>query len=263
MTRIAVVTGGASGIGKALATELVRRGVDVTVADIKDHEAVANELGCNGSRVDVTDAEAVHDLITGVKARHGRLDFLFNNAGIGVNGRTEEMTLEHWRRSIEVNLVGVVHGVHAAYPIMIEQGFGWIVNTASLAGLIPVPLLVPYVTAKHAVVGLSTALRAEASAHGVKVMAVCPGFVDTPLLDNINPGLPQTNVGRHTREIAVAAQGSLYPPDAVARDVMRGLERDQPIVISPGWARNAWWITRLSPRLILRLAERAARRALT
>ena len=120
--------------------------------------------------------------------RHGRIDLFYDNAGIAVAGGIEELTPPHWDSAIDVNLRGVIHGVEAVYPVMRAQGHGHIVITASLAGLIPVPLLGPYTVTKHAVVALARVLRLEAAASGVKVTAVCPAFVDTPLLDNINPG---------------------------------------------------------------------------
>ena len=108
---------------------------------------------------------------------------MFNNAGISIGGETEELTLDHWNSIIDVNIRGVVHGVHAAYPLMVRQGSGHIVNTASMGGLMAAGLLTSYVMTKHAVVGLSLALRSEAAAHGVGVTAVCPSAVDTPILD--------------------------------------------------------------------------------
>ncbi|GAA0442007.1 short-chain dehydrogenase [Acrocarpospora corrugata] len=255
--KTAVVTGGASGIGRAVARELLARGVHVTIADIADPEPAAKELGCAHVQVDVTDARAVRDLMTGVKAGHGRLDFVFNNAGIAVCGRADEMTLDHWNRAIDVNLRGVVHGVHAAYPIMIDQGYGHLVNTASVAGLTPAPQLLPYTATKHAVVGLSLALRAEAARHGVRVTAVCPGFTDTPLLDNANPGLPATSTSSNARAAAVGVVGRLYSVDALARDILRGVSRNQALVVTPATARAAWRFARLFPAWAVRIAARA------
>src|SRR3954452_24202742 len=146
---IAIVTGGASGIGRAIATSLVARGDTVVVSDINADGAAAvadklNTLGkgkASSAPLDVTDADAVADLYKRVKAENGTLDLVFNNAGIAIGGLAEELTLDHWNRTIDVNLRGVVHGVHAAYPIMLEQGHGHIVNTASMAGLVPAPLM--------------------------------------------------------------------------------------------------------------------------
>jgi short-subunit dehydrogenase len=251
-----------------LAVALAARGDLVKMADIDEQRAqgVAKELAArypgraDGVGVDVQDATAVAALIQSVRDKHGRLDLMFNNAGISVGGTAEEHTLEHWNRAIDINLRGVVHGVLAAYPIMIEQGFGHIVNTASLAGLVPSPLKIAYTATKHAVVGLSLGLRSEAVDHGVKVSVVCPGYVDTPLLDNANPGLPQTALGPHSRERAIQLQGKLYLPDQLARDVLRGIDRNQAVIIAPSYARVAWWIARFAPNLALRSAAGNARK---
>lgn len=145
MVEVAIVTGGASGIGAALGSALVRRGAHVVLADV-DGDAVAhnakvfNEAGpgtAESAVVDVRDAHGVADLVHETHRSRGRLDLMFNNAGIGVAGEPEELLLEHWDRAIDVNLRGVVHGCHAAYPLMKQQGSGHIVNTASLAGLVP------------------------------------------------------------------------------------------------------------------------------
>lgn len=267
--RTAVVTGGASGIGRALATALVRRGAHVTIADLDGDAAarVAAELSegagpgaAVGVGLDVTDADAVAAVVRSVKDQHGRLDMMFNNAGIGVGGMVEELTLDHWNRTIDVNLRGVIHGVHAAYPIMVEQGAGHIVNTASLAGVTPAPLMAPYTATKHAVVGLSLALRAEAAGRGVRVSVVCPAFVDTPILDNPNPGLPQTRVARSARETALKVQRRLYTAEGVANDVLRGMDRDQAFIVVPRIGRLTWRFVRLFPSLAVRVAARQAAR---
>ncbi|NUR90966.1 MAG: SDR family oxidoreductase [Nonomuraea sp.] len=260
--KVAVVTGGASGIGRAVARELRRRGAAVVVADVDETagKQVASDFGVEFARLDVTDAEAVSALVGRVKAERGRLDFMFNNAGIAVGGATRELTLDHWNRTIDVNLRGVVHGVRAAYPVMMDQGFGHIVNTASLAGLVPAPLMLPYTTTKHAVVGLSLGLRAEAAAHGVRVSVVCPGFTDTPLLDNANPGLPATELGSNARGAAVRAQGKLYPVDALAADILRGVARNKALIVAPASGRAAWRAARLSPSAAVRVAGLAVRR---
>src|SRR5580693_1197639 len=193
--RVAIVTGAASGIGKALSGALVRRGASVVLADIDEAgvKGAADMLSArpgsqvSGVALDVTDAEAVAALVERTAQDHGHLDFMFNNAGIGIVGPVRELSLTHWNRVIDVNLRGVVHGVVAAYPVMIRQGRGHIVNTASLAGLLPSPMLTPYGMTKHGVVGLSESLRMEGADHGVRVSVVCPGVIDTPLLDKGNP----------------------------------------------------------------------------
>ena len=259
MSRIVIVTGGASGIGRALCAELVRVGDQVVVADINEAgaaDAAANMMGPGSARavaLDVTDAQAVQDLVDATADEFGRLDIMVNNAGIGMGGWVEELTVEHWNRVIDVNVRGVVHGVQAAYPLMVRQGDGHIVNTASLAGLVPAPCLTPYAMTKHAVVGLSMSLRAEAASRGVRVTAVCPGFTDTAILDTVDfDGLAPTSMGGRAREFASELPGGLYTPEALARDIVDGIARNRRLIIAPRSARAAVLANRLIPSTVER-----------
>jgi NAD(P)-dependent dehydrogenase (short-subunit alcohol dehydrogenase family) len=259
---IAIVTGGASGIGRAISAALVGRGVTVAVADLdtagaeRAATAMAGAGTAYGVPLDVTDAEAVQTVYGKVHDEHGRLDLVVNNAGIATAGAFDELTLDHWNATIDVNLRGVVHGVHAAYPIMIAQGSGHILNTASLAGLLPTPLMAPYTATKHAIVALTLALRAEAAPYGVQASALCPGFVDTPLLDHGNPDLPQTRAATDARQTAQRLQRRLYSPEMLAHDVLRGLDRNTALIVEPAFARLAWRLTRLAPKLLVSVGSR-------
>jgi len=263
-TRVAVITGGASGIGRAIGAELVSRGATVVLADIDADaaELAADQLTAAGPgkaiavTLDVRDGAAVVEAYQRIRAEHGRLDHAFNNAGIGVGGLAEELTLEHWDRTIDVNLRGVVHGIHAAYPIMLAQGHGHIVNTASLAGLVMPAIMTPYTATKHAVVGLSLALRAEGATRGVRVSALCPAFVDTPLLDNVNPGLPATSASTDTRARIRRVQPRIYPADRLARDVVAGMARNRALIIAPRRAMVAAWVARHLPSVALAVNRR-------
>ena len=265
MARIAIITGAASGIGRALASALVARGDTVVVADIDSDGArcAAGELDRHGpgaatpAVVDVRDAGAVRALVDQTRGKYGRLDVMVNNAGIGVGGEARELLLAHWDRVIDVNLRGVVHGVRAAYPVMIEQRSGHIVNTASLAGLLPSPGLTPYSMTKHAVVGLSLSLRAEAAGYGVRVTAVCPGVVDTPILDKGGPDdLPKPALSSHAREFFRQVQPRFYSADRLAQDIVRGIDRNAALVIAPASARVAWYLWRYIPVAVNRMATR-------
>jgi NAD(P)-dependent dehydrogenase (short-subunit alcohol dehydrogenase family) len=262
VSRVALVTGAASGIGLALARALAARGDRVILTDVDEAgldraAGLARAAGAAGrveaATLDVRDAAAVDEAVAAAFRRHRRLDLMVNNAGIGVGGEVTELSVAHWDRVIDVNLRGVVHGVQAAYPRMVAQGSGHLVNLASLAGLVPAPLLVPYAATKHAVVGLSLSLRAEAAAHGVRVTAVCPGFVDTPILDKAGPAdLPAPALATRTRELALRYARRLAAPDAVAADVLAGIDRDRPLVVTPARARLAWRLQRLAPGLLER-----------
>ncbi|HXV92631.1 MAG TPA: SDR family oxidoreductase [Pseudonocardia sp.] len=264
---MAIVTGGASGIGRALGKALVERGDVVVLADVDGEgaalaaEALAPGGGgrATGVALDVRDAAAVESVVEETVRRHGRLDLMVNNAGIGMGGDAEELSVDHWDRVIDVNLRGVVHGVQAAYPRMVAQGHGHIVNTASLAGLIPGPRLAPYATTKWAVVGLSLSLRGEGAAKGVRVSVVCPGGVDTPILDKDMPAdlppVPSLDAMDGRAMVTRASGGRLHTADALAADVLRGIDRNRAFIVAPRRARVLWRMTRVSPTGVLRLMQ--------
>jgi NAD(P)-dependent dehydrogenase (short-subunit alcohol dehydrogenase family) len=252
MSRIAIVTGGGSGIGEALCRALAARGDTVVVADIDGAaaERVATDIGrlAAAAKVDVRDAAAVQALVDDTVAAHGRLDLIFNNAGIGIGGDALDLTVAHWDRIIDINLRGVIHGVQAAYPVMARQRSGHIINTASIAGLIATPYLAPYVAVKHAVLGLSMSLRGEAKAHNVGVTVVCPGWTDTPILDSTGPDdLPKPRMAdQSVRELA-ERMGRLYTPQELARDVLHAVDRNKAMVVVPRKFRVLWRLQRISP----------------
>lgn len=268
-----IVTGGASGIGRALGAELLAHGAHVVLADVEAEgaERAAEELSgehprSSGSVVgvglDVRDGEAVQALVDEVADRHGGLDLVFNNAGISLGGPTHEMTAAHWERILDVNLRGVIHGVLAAYPLMVRQGRGHIVNTASMAGLAPTVYSAPYATTKHAVVGLSTSLRPEAAAHGVRVSVLCPGAVETPILDRAAPpDLPaRPSPPISPRDYLAAVRMAPAPVERFARDVLGDVARNRAVIIRPRQARAGWYLQRLAPAAMLALNRVVARR---
>ncbi|MFL6158887.1 MAG: SDR family oxidoreductase [Marmoricola sp.] len=233
--KVAIVTGGASGIGAALVAALRSAGAVVVAADLAPAPG--------GTALDVTDAAAVQSLVDEVVAEHGRLDLIFNNAGISLIGETQDLTLTQWDQIIDVNIRGVVHGVAAAYPVMIRQGSGSIVNTASMGGLMAAGLLTSYVMTKHAVVGLSLALRSEAAAHGVGVTAICPAAVNTPILD-------KGEFGRiKGRDYFLKGQGIRRPvdPDFLAARVLGAVAAGEALVVEPVQARIAYLLQRVAP----------------
>ncbi|NRF65729.1 SDR family NAD(P)-dependent oxidoreductase [Aquincola sp. S2] len=262
--RSAIVTGAASGIGLGLARALAARGAKLWLVDIDAAglERAAQALGsaCQAATLDVRDAPALQALIERVAREHGRLDYVFNNAGIGIGGEASELGVAHYDRSIDVNIRGVVNGTVAAYGVMVRQRSGHIVNTASLAGLTPVPLLVPYAMTKHAVVGLSTSLRAEAALHGVRVSALCPAAVETPLLDSSNPAdLPPLRWRADVRHYLERLSGPPYPADRTAEDTLRGVERNQALIIVPGRARFTAVLNRWLPGVVRWATQQALR----
>ena len=188
--KIAIVTGAASGIGREMTVQLLGLGAKVMATDVnlEGLQALQVEQAAAGSRLqiavlDVTDRSACEQLLQAVKTEQGQLDLMFNNAGICIFGEVKNMTPDQWDRIIDINIRGVVHGTDIAYKIMCEQRHGHIVNTASGAGLMPIPLMTAYCTTKHAVVGLSTSLREEARRYNVRVSAICPGIISTNIIN--------------------------------------------------------------------------------
>ena len=182
--KVAVVTGGASGIGKGIAVKLIGEGMRVVIADIERDalEATASEIGATAIRTDVSDLASVRDLAKGATDRFGTVHVVCNNAGIGPMAAIRDLTIDDWRWMIGVNLYGVIHGVQTFLPILeANADGGHIVNTASMAGLVALPRLGAYSVTKYGVVALTEVLAAELAAQGSKVSisVLCPGTVRT------------------------------------------------------------------------------------
>ena len=246
--KVAIVTGGASGIGRAICEALGKNGAEVIVSDIDTNGAnrVADEIIRHGgtaraAHLDVTSEEDTKKLIAQTAGEHGRLDYMFNNAGIAIQGEVRDMKKEHWDRIININLLGVLHGTIAAYTRMVEQGFGHIVNTASILGLVSIATNCLYATTKHAIVGLSTSLRAEGAGLGVKVSVVCPGFVQTGLYD------AATILRADNDEFYAQVPFKRMDVTKAAREILKGVERNKAIIVFPFHARFLWWLHRLNP----------------
>lgn len=260
----AIVTGGASGIGRALAEALADRGCEVVLADlqIEQAEEVAAAIRAAGgrataARLDVTDYAGFEQLVQDTVNRTGRLDYLFNNAGIshGMGAGARHYRIEDWRSVIDVNLGGIVNGVQATYNVMIEQGFGHIVNTASMAGLVPSPGTTSYVTTKHAVVGLSNNLRAEAAQLGVRVSVLCPGVIRTPFIEGGKYGREVDGVtGEQSREMW--EEKKPISPEDFAKKALDGVAKNQGIIVVPAFWKLFWWLFRLSPSFCLNIAAK-------
>ncbi|MEM9728002.1 MAG: SDR family oxidoreductase [Myxococcota bacterium] len=254
--KVAIVTGAARGIGRALAEVLGERGCRVVLADIDEGllgttaEALrAADLRVHSHRVDVGQPDEVDRLVRETRQRHGRIDYMFNNAGINVFAELLDTSLDDWNRLIDVNLRGVIHGVHFAYPVMRAQGFGHIINTASVAGIAPTPVEGAYAATKHAVVGLSTALRIEAAAHGVGVSVVCPGAVDTAILSN------SKHVNFDADAILELSPEKPMPPRRAAERIVRDVERGRFFIVISRTANAFWRVYRYAPEGSMSIGE--------
>jgi len=236
--KVCVVTGGGSGIGRALARRFAAAGMRVAIGDIEAGaiESTVDALGGDSDRVvgvrcDVRSIADLQRLRDETLNRFGGVHLVCLNAGVAPVGPILETPLEVWNWVLDVNLRGVIHGVHAFGPLLAEQGAGHIVCTASAGGLIDTPTVGPYGVTKHAVVGLAAALRHELAAHGVGVSVLCPGLINTQIFEserNRPAGMddPSENnpLSQQYRE-SVATDGA--PPERVAEVVYHAVLDDQ------------------------------------
>ena len=220
--KVAVVTGAGSGIGEGIARAAHAAGMSVVVADIdvEKAQAVAADLGVNALAVavDVSDLASVEALRDSAVAHFGSVHLLCNNAGVWIGAMMLEADIKDWQYLINVNLYGVIHGIKAFLPLLVEQGEGHIVNTASMGGLISGPPEGLYTTTKFAIVGLSESLVMEVADKGVGVSVLCPGLVNTNLItqsfavrpDSLDPGIahdqPAPDVATGISPLVVGAQ---------------------------------------------------------
>jgi meso-butanediol dehydrogenase/(S,S)-butanediol dehydrogenase/diacetyl reductase len=184
--KTAIVTGGASGIGRAIAERFHEEGAEVVLADVdEDHgRAVAAELDCTFRECDVTDYDQVLAVVEETVEDHGGLDVVVNNAGVGSERSLLEMDQEEWHHVIDVDLDGVMHGMKAALPHLQESG-GAIINVASIYGLVGGKGAAAYSAAKGGVVNLTQQVAIDYADTGVRVNSVCPGFVETPMTEDL------------------------------------------------------------------------------
>ncbi|MCC5464643.1 SDR family NAD(P)-dependent oxidoreductase [Pelosinus baikalensis] len=263
---VAIITGGASGIGAALGRELAKRGCEVVLADrqIDLAEEIAETIRTAGGKasaaeLDVTSFDAVEAMIYKIIKRTGRLDYMFNNAGIGTFGPASVYKIEDWDSVLDVNLRGVIHGIQVTYQIMREQGFGHIVNTASLAGLLPSPGSISYTTTKHAIVGLSKTLRIEAAPLGIRVSVLCPGFIRTPILKGggkYGKMLMDISPQQQEKMEKMIEKLSPMPPEFFAVKAVDAIAKNKAIIVLPSWWKLFWWLERLFPTWSLHLAQK-------
>lgn len=245
--KVALVTGGASGIGKATALAFGREGAQVVVADwmAEPGEATAAEIRAAGGqatfvKVDVSKAADVEKMVRDAVSRYGRIDCAFNNAGIeGEMSPFSETTEENWNRVIDINLKGVFLCMKYEIPVMLAQGGGVIVNTASVAGLVGFANLVPYVASKHGVTGVTKSAALEYGKQNIRVNAVCPGVIRTPMVERILAENPEMEAGLTAGEPI----GRLGLPEEIASAVLFLCSDAASFVTGQAIAVDGGWVT--------------------
>ena len=262
--RVVVVTGTGSGIGRELAVHAGRRGATLSLCD-RDEAGLEQTLdlvrasGANaeGQVVDVSDAEQMAVFGKTTIEQFGAPDLLINNAGIAVIGGILDTTLADWGRLLGVNVMGVVHGINAFVPAMAERGGGHVVNVASAAGLLANPQLGGYSATKHAVVGLSEALRIELAPHRVGVTAVCPGIVDTAITRNSAYRGGDAAARKAKTAKTYARRG--YTPARAAANILKAVDRNRAVAPIAPEAHVMYVLSRVAPPLARRLSALMAK----
>lgn len=227
----ALVTGAASGIGRAIALRLASEGVRLFLVDINEvglHAAV-QEVRSSGVEVlhrkcDVAEPREVSATVTEVLSRWGGVDILVNNAGITYYGKTERMSADHWDKLLHVNLLSHLQFTRELLPSLLARPEAHVVNVCSMFGLVGMPKLTAYCTTKFALVGFSDALRAEYGRDGLGVTALCPGFVDTNLFTS-------APLGETQKEHKVPPAMLCTTPERVAQAAVRAIRRDRRLVV--------------------------------
>ena len=242
--KVALVTGGSFGIGRATAIAFARKGARVVVSDIIEDSETLDTIKKEGGegifvKCDVGSVSEVEALMKKTKDHYGRLDYAFNNAGIeGVPAEIQDGLEEDWDRAINVNLKGVWSCMKYQIPIMLEQGGGSIVNCASIAGLVGFPGLSPYVASKHAVVGITKTAALETAQKGIRVNAVCPGVIKTPMIDRF------TGKQKEAEQAFIAKKpmGRMGEPEEVATAVLWLCSDEASFVTGQALAVDGGWI---------------------
>jgi NAD(P)-dependent dehydrogenase (short-subunit alcohol dehydrogenase family) len=250
----AFITGAASGLGLAISRRLAPRGWRLLVADINVDrlQTAASGLRDLGAQVeslvlDVTDAAAIGRAAEFLQQQWDGVDMVFNNAGIATAGAIDELTLEDWRRTIDVDLWSVVHGCRIFAPIMKAQGGGYIVNTASSAGTLASPEMAAYNVAKAGVVSLSETLKTELDKDNIGVSVICPTVFVTSL------GETMTGERRMEDNLIRQLERSKVTADDIVDDTMRAIEKNRLYVITQPDARWGWRVKRFFPETYARL----------
>jgi NAD(P)-dependent dehydrogenase (short-subunit alcohol dehydrogenase family) len=265
--KTALVTGAASGIGRATAMAFARRGASLVICDVNesgldDSARQLQALGCDviARRVDVANRHDMREFAAVVHQSVEAVDLLMNNAGVGLGGGFLYTTLEDWDWITGINYWGVIHGCHYFVPPMVKRGLGGhVVNVASAAAYVATEALAAYSTTKFAVLGLSEALRDELARHKIGVTAVCPGIINTAITETSPLRGPDATAAARERMIQIYRRRN-YSPERVAGNVLKAVQRNRGVApISPeSWVM--YFLKRLAPGAVARMNRAMADR---
>ena len=246
--RTAIVTGGGSGLGRALSIALGKQGYLVILIDIAEEalQETARAVTETGGEVrtlvlDISQSDAVSQEFEKLIAEIIQLNLLINCAGFSITSACENLSYSDWQRIIQVNLLGTIQLATLALQKMKKQSFGSIVNIASMFGLFPAPSGIAYATTKHGVVGFTRTLAVEAKEYGIVVSLVCPGFIQTSFFENAQ------YIGVQKNTMMGKLPSNLTSPQEAAQIILRGSSRGKALIIFPFYVRLLWWIDWLFP----------------
>ncbi len=263
-----LVTGAAAGIGRSTALAFARRGANLVISDVNParlaevkKEVEALGVACLAHAANVADEAAMRDFAAEVHATVGAVDVLVNNAGIGYLGAFLKSPLDSWRRILDINVMGVVHGCHFFLPKMVEAGGARrVVNIASLAGIAAAPNMSAYAASKHAVMGLCDVLAMELAGTGVGVTAVCPGIINTEITAN-NANVSAAISAEQIAKLRAYYKATGVSPDVVAEAIVKGVQRGRDLVLVGPWAKPMHHLKRVSRKLVRHLMLADARKS--
>ncbi|HEX8182411.1 MAG TPA: SDR family oxidoreductase [Candidatus Saccharimonadales bacterium] len=250
--KIVSVTGGSSGMGAELVRQLSAQGATVIIGarNPVPAESLVAELAASGAAVsytpiDIGKPEDCERFFAAIMQRHGRLDYAFNSAGIIMGGEIRDHAIEDVQKILTTNVLGTSYCSFYAYRIMSKQKSGHIINFSSGAGLFPLPLMGVYSASKFAITGLSEALRLEGKSLGVKVSAVTPGLVDTPIYDT---GIYSKTDKAEAKKL-LQKSAYMIQPDKAVRKILRGTQRNKPVIFTQWYVYSSWLSYRIVPAI--------------
>ena len=248
--KIALVTGAGSGLGRALSLALVKKGyalilIDISRDTLEEAERSIKELGGEALSlvVDISDVELVSQAIEKLNAEIPQIDLLINCAGFSITSTCDQLSPLDWQRIIGVNLLGTIQISTLVFRRMKAQGFGQIVNIASMFGLLPAPSGIAYSTTKHGLVGFTRTLAVEAKDFGISVHLVCPGFIRTQFFENTK------YIGVEKQTMLGKVPANLMSAEEAASRILTGIGRGKKMLVFPFYVRFLWWLDFIFPWL--------------
>ena len=251
--KITLVTGGGNGLGQLLCLKLAEYEAIVICSD-KDIESAKNTVRLINSQtpnikslaiqLDVTDDVQVTSVVSSINSKFGKIDYLFNNAGITMGGEIRDLNINHWKKVIDVNLFGLITCSTKVFRIMSKVKQGHIINVTSISGLLDYTALsTPYAVSKHGAVTFSKTLRLEALDFNVKVTTVCPGSIKT----KIGEKMEHINANENAKQRAIDFIEKGISPKLAAQIILKGVSQNKKFIVFPAGFKNYYWLTRLFP----------------